>query len=144
MTNTEKLSVRRRWLLILLGLSFAIWTLADLEVAEAYAADGHGWMALLGAAAGLVWVAGLLFFTFSFARSKLDPASKAALEDELVEQNRKTSFSISYSVLILLTVTFFLLSRMTELNAKDTVTVLLTAGIVTPMFTFAWLEGKGA
>ncbi|MEQ8557685.1 MAG: hypothetical protein RIB03_05155 [Henriciella sp.] len=143
MTDTERLSGRRRWLLILLGAAFIVWVVTDMEIVEAYAANGHAWVSLLGALAGIVWLLGMLIFGWTFTRAKLDPASQAILEDELVAANRKSAFSIAYAVQILVTVALFIATWFAELNAKDAITFILVTGIVTPMFTFAWLEGRG-
>lgn len=143
MTDIEKLSERRRWLLVTMGISFLIWQVADLDVTENLEGMARGGFAITGTVSALVWLAALILLFVSFRRPSTEARSHAALEDELVKANRRIAFAAGYAAMMLAAAGLFLTSIFADLLTKDALNAVLVAGIVTPMFAFAWLEGRG-
>ena len=143
MTDIEKLSERRRWLLVVLGVSFLIWQLMDLEIVGAAGPGFQVAIMIAGTLAALVWIAALGILLLNFRkRQSADPA-REALEDELVRANRRTAFAAGYGAMMLVAAGLFIASIFQDVITKDALNAVLVAGIVTPLFAFAWLEGRG-
>ncbi|MGB3625321.1 MAG: hypothetical protein WA989_05830, partial [Henriciella sp.] len=84
MSEVDKLSSRRRWLLVLTGVSFLVWQASQFEIAGR--ADGalEGLLVILGAVAALVWIGALIALLLGFRQRRLGAPVQAALNDELV------------------------------------------------------------
>ncbi|WP_300378121.1 hypothetical protein [Henriciella sp.] len=143
MADTEKLSERRRWLLVLLGLSFLVWQLTDLEITESVQTAWRGPVLATGLVASLIWISALILLLLNFRKRAMTSISHEILEDELVRANRRSAFAVGYGMMMLAAAVCFIVTRYADLTAKDAVNIILVAGIVMPMFAFAWLEGRG-
>lgn len=143
MSDVDKLSARRRWLLVIMGLSFLIWQVSDLEIAGQAGGALQDGISAAGLVGALVWIGALVALLLTFKRGQLAKPVRDALEDELVRANRRTAFAIGYGVMIVAAAGLFVLSIFVDIIAKDALNGVLVAGIVGPMFAFAWLEGRG-
>lgn len=139
MTEAERLSRRRSWLLLVNGIAFAIWHLADMKTVKHAFFDGVA--PIFVAVPVTVWLVTLVAL-FRLGRNKPLPA---AMEDELTQLNRRNAFATGYWVTILLCAALMVLVTLLKLPdvASDLLRLVLLVGVSTPIILFALSEMPG-
>lgn len=140
--STQKLSNRRRWLLLVNGLGFAVWWLSRLSFLTDVGLS-QGFISiteLLGA--GVFMASTLLMIPFT-TRGKLSNRAFAVLNDELVQRNRSRAFTAGYFATIITVAALHAFDVWFSIATRDALILALVAGICSAIFTFAHLESRG-
>ena len=133
MSAIDQISRGRVGLLVLNGLSFAVWQVSEIgQVREVMAA---GSVLMLGSAALVLWTVTLVaLLAPTFMREH------RIVEDELTRQNRRAAFTWGYwFVLAGAVAALFIASNMT-VPAADLLRVVLIPGVTVPIIRFAMME----
>ena len=133
MSAIDQISRGRVGLLVLNGLSFAVWQVSEIgQVREVMAA---GSVLMLGSAALVLWTVTLVaLLAPTFMREH------RIVEDELTRQNRRAAFTWGYwFVLAGAVAALFIASNMT-VPAADLLRVVLILGVTVPIIRFAMME----
>ena len=133
MSAIDQISRGRVGLLVLNGLSFAVWQVSEIgQVREVMAA---GSVLMLGSAALVLWTVTLVaLLAPTFMREH------RIVEDELTRQNRRAAFTWGYWFALAGAVAaLFVASNMT-VPAADLLRVVLILGVTVPIIRFAMME----
>jgi hypothetical protein len=142
--ETEKHSRRRRRLLIGMGVAFIVWQVAGLEIFSDFAGGDRGTVTFISLFAFGIWAFALVRLMLLSRLRGAPPETHAALNDELVQQNRARAFQTGYWVMLAAAALLFTLALFVPLEGNVAAQLILVAGVVAPMFSFARLEGRGA
>lgn len=145
MTNeVDKLSNRRAFLMMLLASAFLIWQVPSMDYFDGLASGDIQAIDIIGMVGGAIWVTALVILFVTGGRKGGTPEARAALEDELVKDNRARAFKIGYFVMLAIAALMFGLSIFNPVTGRDSAHMVLIAGVVAPMYTFAFLERRNA
>ncbi|WP_300531886.1 hypothetical protein [Maricaulis sp.] len=140
MKQVEKLSRRRRGLMLVFVGSFLTWQVPFMDRYEAVAAGAIRNVDLVYIAGFLLWalvLIALLRFGRSGAKS---PEVRAALEDELTQDNRAKAFSFGYWAMLIIAGVAFAASFFVGMSAQEVAHLIIVAAVVAPLLRFAFLE----
>ena len=138
--NIEKQSNRRAFLLMFLASTFLIWQVPAMDFLERMSQGTQRAVDIVAVIGGLLWVVALIALMVTGGRKTGSPATRAALEDELVQANRQTAFRTGYFAMLGTTTAMFGVAMFGDPSPRDLVHIILVAGVVTPMYAFAFLE----
>lgn len=142
--EVEKYSRRRRRLMIGMGIAFLAWQLTGMEVVNDFASGDRRAVRYVSLFAFAVWALVLVRLMRLRSMRGASAEARAALDDELVRANRARAFQTGYMVMLGVAAVMFTASLFLTIPGNAAAQVILVSGIVAPMFSFAWLEGKGA
>ncbi|MCZ4296681.1 hypothetical protein [Henriciella marina] len=142
--EVEKLSRKRRRLLIFMAIAFAIWQLAGLEMFSDLAGVDRRLTSFASLFAFVVWAVMLFILMRQRGVKRAPPKTRAALDDELVQQNRMRAFQTGFWVMLLTAGLVFTASHFFRIEGNVAAQLILVAGVVGPMLAFARLEGRDA
>ncbi|MEO1029061.1 MAG: hypothetical protein AAFX02_08405 [Pseudomonadota bacterium] len=142
--SVEKQSNRRAFLMMFLASTFLIWQVPAMDFLERMSHGTQRLVDIVAVIGGLLWVVALVGLV-RFGGRKTGPAeTRAALEDELVQANRATAFRVGYFAMLVATTAMFALAMFGDPSPRDVAHIILIAGVVTPMYAFAFLERRNA
>lgn len=133
MSTVDQISKGRVGFLLLNGVAFALWQLAEIERVEALLTVSIA--SILGGSAVVLWTVTLV--------ALLAPAfssPKATIEDEMTRQNRRTAFTWGYWVVISGAILALFVASNTAMPADDLLRMVLIAGVSAPIIRFAFME----
>ena len=139
LADTDHLSRFRRQLLIASGLSFAVWQLVQLDMINLWL-PSKGPMIILGTIGLVVWVATLVGLLTRFAGSRLGPAERAALTDELTDAIRHKAMLAGYAAMLVMIVILTLANYLGTVSTKDALILMLVTGVSGALLSFGWLD----
>ena len=134
----EAISDQRRAGLIAMGSGFAILQFVSFEIESLLV-----WIPyVLNVALVMLAYGGL---SIVFRRGRYESTEiKDALEDELVNSNRNTAFKYGFYATIFVTALLSLITLFWQASGQVIARVILTVGVVTPMFVFAYIDRTDA
>ena len=134
MTNkTETISDGRRAGLIGIGSGFLIFQFVSFEIERLH------WITYVMNVLLVMLAYGGLAIVFR--RGKYESKEiEDALEDELVNSNRNTAFKYGFYATIFVSALLSLITPFWQASGQVIARAILTVGVVTPMFVFAYLD----
>ena len=134
----EAISDQRRAGLIAMGSGFAILQFVSFEIESLLV-----WIPYVKNVA-LVMLA-YVGLSIVFRRGRYEATEiEDALEDELVNSNRNTAFKYGFYATIFVTALLSLITLFWQASGQVIARVILTVGVVTPMFVFAYIDRTDA
>lgn len=142
-TAIEKISARRSFLMMFMASAFLIWQVPGMDFIDRLVGgnmrvvDG---VALIGA---LLWIIALLALFWTHRRYRqLSDSQNAALEDELVQDNRRKAISIGYWAMLLVAAVMFVAGLYFPVKGVEAAHMVILAGVAIPLYSFAYLERR--
>ncbi|RIJ24401.1 hypothetical protein D1224_09240 [Henriciella barbarensis] len=142
--EVEKLSRKRRRVLIFMAIAFVIWQLAGLQMFSDFAGGDRRVTGVVSLFAFAFWAAMLVILMRQRGVKSAPPEARAALDDELVQQNRMRAFRTGYWVMLVTAAIVFTASLFFTIEGNVAAQLVLVAGVAGPMLAFARLEGRDA
>jgi len=141
--EVERLSKRRRIILMLFAGSFLIWQIPMMDTVEAMKQAGAFRAVDIVKIAGFgLWIVALMALFLFFGRRASNPEVRAALEDELTRANRAKAFSFGYWLMLFVAGLVYVLTLLPvlEITNTDVAHVMIMAAVLGPIFRFLKLE----
>ena len=142
--QVEKLSRKRRRLLVVMAIAFIVWQLAGLQMFSDFAGGDSHLTSFVSLLAFAVWAVTLILLMHQRGVKGAPPEARAALNDELVQQNRMRAFRTGYWVMLIAAAVVFTASLFVKVEGNVAAQLILVAGVAGPMLAFARLEGRDA
>ena len=142
--HVEKLSRKRRRLLVVTAIAFIVWQLAGLQMFSDFAGGDRRLTSFVSLFAFAFWAVTLIILMRQRGVKGAPPEARAALNDELVQQNRMRAFQIGYWVMLITAAMVFTASMFVRIEGNVAAQLILVAGVAGPMLAFARLEGRDA
>ena len=142
--ETEKLSNRRAFLMMLMASAFLIWQVPAMDYFDGLGETEIRRVDIVGMVGGVAWMIALIALFATGGRKSGSPETRAALEDELVKANRASAVKAGYIVMLGIAALMFALSLFNPVTGRDSAHMVLVAGVVAPMYAFAFLERRNA
>ncbi len=141
--KVERLSHIRRIMMMVGAGSFLAWQLPMMDKSERLADSAAGLGGLVSLTGFAIWIATLVYLVGPWSRFSTSKDVNAALNDELVRANRQRAYMVSYAAMMLGAVSLFILSLFVPAKGIEVAHIIMTIGVVAPMFSFAVLERVG-
>ncbi len=143
-TNYDTLSRNRVRLLILIAIAFTFWMIFGSDIMSAMIGDKVSEaLSILGKMFFIAGIAGTIFIWRKKFRGS-DEEIQAALQDELVDTNRRRATEIGFYILLSAVFSIYTLGLFSEISTRDIGRFLLILGVSVPLFIFARLEAADA
>ncbi|WP_017932391.1 hypothetical protein [Robiginitomaculum antarcticum] len=144
-TDIERLSARRSFLLMFTASAFLIWQVPGMDFFSRIADGPMQAIDLIALSGAFLWIIALLWLLLTQRKySKLSADENAMLEDELVKANRVKSLIFGYWAMLVVAVIMFVAGLAWKATGFDAAHMVIVAGVVVPMYSFAWLERRNA
>lgn len=144
--NTENLSRQRALILMFLASTYLVWQVPSMDwIADAHSGS-RGLADNIADAGQILWALALLVLVVRGKRmfKRLSSSAQAVLEDDLVKAHRSKAIKIGYLILMAAILGLFLMTRFIPMTGSDMSRLIMTIGVATPLYTFAFLELHGA
>ena len=142
--DVDRLSNRRAFLMMLMASAFLVWQVPGMDYLDNLAGREMRSVDIIGIVGAIVWALALVALFMTGGRKGGSAETRAALEDELVQANRANAFKIGYLVMLGVAALMFGVSLFNPVTGRDSAHMVLVAGVVAPMYTFAFLERRNA
>ncbi len=144
--NTENLSRQRALILMFLASTYLVWQVPSMDWIADANSESRSWADNIANAGQVLWALGLLVLVIKGKRmfKRLSASAQAVLEDDLVIAHRSKAIKIGYIVLMGVILCLFLLTRFMPMTGSDMSRLIMAIGVVTPLYSFAFLELHGA
>lgn len=140
LSPVEKLSRRRRMLMVVFVGSFLTWQVPFMDRYAEIASGSSRLVDLVYVAGFLVWALALIAL-LRFGRSHArDPEVRAALEDELTQANRAKAFSFGYWAMLMMAAALFGASFYLTFSPQEVAHLMVLTAVAAPLLRFAFLE----
>lgn len=145
MANTdtiERLSRRRARFLIVCAVAYLGWQFPLFEAYHRLSAGPARFVDIFALSAGALFVAVMIWLLISGGRMPRDAGVGAALNDELVRDNRRRAFALGFWAMLFTAAAIMAVNLFVPIGGVDTAHVVVIVGAVVPLLRFAQLESR--
>ena len=140
--NSDKLSHRRRLLLLLIASAFLVWQVPAMDAFDRMAGSTKDVSDLIAIGGFITWALALVALLAIGRRLKPGALQTAMLEDELVHANRRKAFLAGYVGMMVVSAALFALGMFVPATAIDAAQAFLVTGVVVPIYAFVILDAR--
>ena len=92
--------------------------------------------------APLIWVAALLAILVTGGALLRKPAVRAAVNDELAQQHRRSACEAGFWAAVASMVVLYVLSMITQVGVREALHIVLSVTVAAALFRFLWLQRR--